>query len=227
MNSEDNNQQRTSSPSRFLFVSSDGLHHTLKRDVRAHVSRCIRREARSRAAANLQSAFTWGHDSAVAVASKSRAMTGKKTERKDDDHPVVLLLPSGSSLDSGYDSAPSDHPQDQVFGSLEETRDRLGPMMLPDDDLTRDLQADGNLYPGATPIPIFPSQDQHVATQSTVGTGYTGGKQATRLIRQRIFLPTNSACSAVNSMPLDQFDTLPLPLNHVDQKVLLSCEFAI
>lgn len=90
-------------------------------------------------------------------------------------------------------------------------------MPLDDDDLTRDVQTDGNFYPDAAPIANFPSQDQHITTQSTAGAAYTRGKQVMQLVRQSTF-QTNSAWSVVGSMPLEPFDTLPLPLNHADQK---------
>jgi hypothetical protein len=102
-----------SPPNRFLFVSSDGLHQTLKKDVRAHVSRHIRREARSRVVPNLQGTFPWGYQPSTGPAPEPPAKTAQKVETQDDA-PVAFAVPSGSSPDSGYDSTSSDLLQDGV-----------------------------------------------------------------------------------------------------------------
>ena len=167
MSSEDYDQpghKRAIPPNHLLFVSSDGLHHTLKRDVRAHVSRYIRREARSRA----------------------------KTAKKDEGDLVVLAPPSRSSLDSWYDSTSLHLPQDNEAGPLKEGREQHEPMTFPDEGLTRDLQVDGNLYPSARPVRSFPLQGQHMPMQSAAGAAYIGGKPGMQLARQSTFLQTDS-----------------------------------
>jgi hypothetical protein len=230
MNSGEGEQpghQRGSSPNRFLFVSSDGLHHTLKKDVRAHVSRYVRREARSRVSPNLHGTLPWGFQQSAGPAPNSRIETTQKAERHEEA-PVVLSQPSGSSPDSGYDSTSSDLPQDGVADPLVATQHRLGSMLVADDDTqVGDQHVEGDSDAAEVAVNNFPPHDQSRVADLVGVTAYTGGMRVMRPLGRRALPQTNSAWSAVDSVPLDPFDSLPLRLNHTDQKVLLSCEFVI
>ena len=140
--------------------------------------------------------------------------------------PLIVPLPSRSSLDSGYDSTSSDLLQEGVPSPLEKTRDRLGSMVLADvGELKENLRPDEDPQTGEATSGAFPPQEPRRDSRSIAVATYAGDKQATGLISQRRPFQTSSAWSPVASMPLDPFDSLPLSLNHTDQSVLLSCKF--
>jgi hypothetical protein len=217
--------QREPSPDRFLFVNMDGLHDTLKKDIRAHVSRHSHREARSRASQIQRGALAWGYQTPAGPASKSRTDAAKKAERKDGGR-VAVSVPSGSSPDFGYDSMSSDLVKEGVVGPLRKTQDCLESILLTEDnDLIGNLNADGYQHTGEAAASSSPSQEQRRDAQSVAVAAYARDEQARRIISQRALFQKSSAWSPVDSMPLDPFDSLPLPLNHTDQSVLLSCKF--
>lgn len=138
-----------------------------------------------------------------------------------EDVPVLVSLLSSSSPDSGYDSTASDLVQENVWGPLGKTRARLGSILLADDGgLTEDQQFAGGLCVGRAAINNFPPKEPCIDTQPIVAATYAGDRRAKGLKNRRALFQTSSAWSPVNSMPLDRFQSLPLPLDHADQIVL-------
>ena len=220
---DSSNRKREPSPSRFLFVSSDGIHDTLKKDVRAHVSRYNRREARARVAPDRRGTLTRDYRPSVASAAKVGKEAAKRVERQDNAL-VVIPVPSANSPDSGYDSTSSDLLR-EVIGPLRQTQDRLGSMAVAGDVLIGLVPPGGDTRSDETVVDGFPPMEQRHNTQSIAVATYVEDSQAMGLLSQQSLFQTGSAWSPVDSMPLDPFDSLPLQLSHSHQKVLLSCKF--
>ena len=184
---DSSNRSREPSPSRYLFVSSGGIHDTLKKDVRTNVSRYNRREARARVAPDRRAPLAWEYQPSAALAPKVGKKANKRFERQDDAL-VVVPVPSASSPDSGYDSTSSDLLQ-EVIGPLHHTQDRLDSMALADDVLIGLVPPGGDTRSGETVVDILPPKEQRHDGQSVAGAAYAGDSQAVGLLSQQSLFP--------------------------------------